>query len=226
MELIVRMHRVLRERRRPYRIVFVPDPVCWTDAPEKPRDLKNQRIRWQRGLGEALMLNKSLILNPRGGTVSWLAVPFYLIFEFLGPLLELVGYFVVLVAALSGWLSGYTAVWLLGLSVSLGVLLSTSAIMLEELSFHLYPRMRDVATLFLVAVLENFGYRQMTAVFRLQGLSRSLFGGRQKPAWEPISRSESLVEKTQQFRLPDISGAATSEQATPPRRDRAAVRGE
>lgn len=157
------------------------------------------------------MMNRSLICNPRGGTVAWLAMPFYLVFEFLGPLFELAGYLIVIVAALSGWLSGYTAVLLLGLAVSLGVLLSTSAIMLEELSFHLYPRMRDVVTLFLVAVLENFGYRQLTAVFRLQGLFQWMFGGRKKPAWEKIARSESLVEKTQRMRLPDIPDSTLAE---------------
>lgn len=33
MDLVLRIHKFLRKQRRKYRIVFVPDPVCWTQAP-------------------------------------------------------------------------------------------------------------------------------------------------------------------------------------------------
>ena len=35
MEVIVRLHRLFRERGEKYRIVFRPDPVCWTEVPER-----------------------------------------------------------------------------------------------------------------------------------------------------------------------------------------------
>jgi hypothetical protein len=82
------------------------------------------------------------------------------------------------------------ALLFLGLAIALGVLLSTSAIMLEELSFHMYPRTRDVLRLYWVAILENFGYRQLTAIWRLQGLARWMLGKKHK--WESITRSDSL----------------------------------
>ena len=44
----------LRDRDEPYRLVFVPDPVCWTEAPETLGALSRQRKRWQRGLAETL----------------------------------------------------------------------------------------------------------------------------------------------------------------------------
>ena len=83
----------------------------------------------------------------------------------------------------------------LALAVTLGILLSSSAVMLEELSFHLYPRTRDILLLYLVAILENFGYRQLTVIWRLQGLVRWLIGRRHK--WESIARTSSLSEQTQ-----------------------------
>jgi cellulose synthase/poly-beta-1,6-N-acetylglucosamine synthase-like glycosyltransferase len=46
MELVVRLHRACRRARRPYRIVYLPDPVCWTEAPESLRILRRQRRRW------------------------------------------------------------------------------------------------------------------------------------------------------------------------------------
>ena len=34
MEVVLRMHRLFTERKRPYRIGFVPRPICWTQVPE------------------------------------------------------------------------------------------------------------------------------------------------------------------------------------------------
>ncbi|HKL62076.1 MAG TPA: glycosyltransferase [Woeseiaceae bacterium] len=192
MELILRLHRLMKAKRRPYRITFIPDPVCWTDAPETLKDLRSQRVRWQHGLGQCLFMNRSLIFNPRGGAVSWLAIPFYLIFELFGPIIEVAGYVFIIVCAWMGWLSWPEAAIFLALAIGLGILLSTSAIMLEELSFHMYPRTRDLMVLYLVAVIENLGYRQLTAFWRLQGLIRWWRGGQHK--WETITRSTSLAD--------------------------------
>lgn len=193
MELVLRLHRLMKSKRKPYRITFVPDPVCWTDAPESLRDLKSQRVRWQHGLGQALALNRSLCTNPRGGTVTWVAIPFYVIFELFGPILEVAGYLFIFICGLMGWIAWPEAAIFLGLAVGLGVLLSTSAIMLEELSFHMYPRFGQLAVLYLVAILENFGFRQLTAIWRFQGLIRWLRGREHK--WETITRSTSLADE-------------------------------
>ncbi len=193
MELVLRLHRLMKKKRKPYRITFVPDPVCRTDAPENLKDLKGQRVRWQHGLGQALALNRSLITNPRGGAVSWVAIPFYMVFELFGPIIEVAGYFFILICGFMGWLSWPEAAIFLGLAVGLGVMLSTSAIMLEELSFGMYPRFRDLALLYFIAIVENFGFRQLTAIWRFQGLMRWLRGGEHK--WESITRSSSLMDE-------------------------------
>jgi cellulose synthase/poly-beta-1,6-N-acetylglucosamine synthase-like glycosyltransferase len=190
MELVVRIHRRMKQLKRRYRVAFIPDPVCWTDAPETLKDLAGQRIRWQHGLGQALVLNKWLLMNPRGGTVSWLAIPFYVLFELLGPLIEAVGLVLFLLLAIARLIAWPEAGIFLALSLSLGILLSTSAIMLEEFSFSMYRKPRDLARLYLAAVLENFGYRQLTVWWRLKGLYRWIKGGKHR--WEKISRSASV----------------------------------
>ena len=73
-------------------------------------------------------------------------------------------------------------------SIGLGVLLSVNAMMLEEISFHLYPRPRQQLKLFLVAVLENFGYRQMTSLFRVIGLLRWGVKLRRRSKWGHVRR--------------------------------------
>ena len=175
-----------------WRRSFGPDPVCWTDAPESLKDLKSQRVRWQHGLGQALALNRSLITNARGGAVSWVAIPFYVIFELFGPIIEVAGYLFIITSGLMGWIAWPEAFIFLGLAIGLGVLLSTSAIMLEELSFHMYPRFKQLAVLYFIAIVENFGFRQLTAIWRFQGLIRWLSGGEHK--WEAITRSANLAE--------------------------------
>ena len=172
MELVVRIHRMLRDRGIDYRIEFVPEPVCWTEAPEDMKTLRNQRIRWQRGLSESLSGNWGLMFNRRGGPPGWLAFPFMVVFEWLGPVVELGGYVFMLFAWLGGLISWDAFAVFLFVAIGLGILLSASGLLLEEMAFHLYPRMSDLALLALVVVAENFGYRQLNSWWRLVGLYR------------------------------------------------------
>lgn len=191
MELVVRLHLVRRVagRRRPHRIVYVPDPICWTEAPESLRVLRSQRLRWQRGLLESLAANRQLLFHRRGGAAGWLAFPFLLLFEGLGPLVELVGWGLLLLAVLVGGLS-WTAflAWLLA-ALGLSLLLSVSALLLEELSLHLYERPRQLLVLLGAILLENLGYRQLTAWWRLQGVL--LWLARRPGRWGTMQRTAS-----------------------------------
>ncbi|OON62164.1 glycosyl transferase [Massilia sp. KIM] len=186
MELVVRMHRLLRARRQPYRIEFVPDPVCWTEAPEDFRTLKNQRIRWQRGLAESLNANWGLVFSRNGGVPGWVAFPFMLLFEWLGPLIELGGYAFMIWAFFTGMISWEAFGAFLFVAVGMGILLSASGLLLEEMSFHIYPRGKQLAMLGLVVILENFGYRQLNSWWRLTGLWRWLV--QKESTWGAMKR--------------------------------------
>jgi len=193
MELVVRMHRLLRQRGQRYRIEFVPDPVCWTEAPEDRATLRNQRIRWQRGLAESLASNWGLMFSRRGGVPGWLAFPFMMLFEWLGPVVELGGYFFMAFAWVLGAISWEAFGTFLFLAVGLGILLSASGLLLEEMSFHIYPRRRQLLMLGLVVVVENFGYRQLNSWWRLVGLWRWL---RQKEStWGAMTRKGNWQRK-------------------------------
>lgn len=167
-ELVLRLHRHLRERGEEYRIEFVPDPVCWTEAPEDLRQLSRQRRRWQRGLAEALWSHRRLWGNPRYGLLGTVAVPYFLFFELLGPVLQLLGYPFVVAAFALGAVALPFLLAFLAMALLLGILLSVSALALEEFSFRRHARGREVARLLLFAVLENLGYRQLNDFWRLQ----------------------------------------------------------
>ncbi len=191
MELVVRLHRHCRVNKIPYRIRFVPDPICWTEAPENLRDLQRQRIRWQQGLGEALTMNLSLLFHPKGGTVGWLAYPFAFFFEWLGAYLEVAGYLFVAFLYATDRLDPHAALAFFTLAIGLGTLLSVTALLLEESSFHLYPKLRHALILFLCALIENLGYRQLNALWRAIGNLRWLLQPRQShwtsPQRQPIA---------------------------------------
>jgi cellulose synthase/poly-beta-1,6-N-acetylglucosamine synthase-like glycosyltransferase len=186
MELIVRIHRLLRQQGTPYRITFVPEPVCWTEAPEDLKTLKNQRIRWQRGLSESLSSNWGLMFSRNGGPPGWVAFPFMILFEWLGPVVELGGYIFMLYAYLFGLISWQAFTVFLFMAIGLGILLSASGLLLEEISFHIYPKFSQLALLVLVVVLENFGYRQLNTWWRLVGLYR--WARQQESSWGEMKR--------------------------------------
>lgn len=186
MELVVRLHRVLRARGERYRIEFAPDPVCWTEAPEDLRTLRNQRVRWHRGLSESLAAHWPLMFSRRGGAPGWIAFPFLLLFEWLGPVIEVSGYVFLAVAVFYGWIDWTAFAAFLFLTVGLGILLSISGLLLEEMCFHIYPKPRHLCVLGFVAVAENFGYGQINSWWRLIGILQWAF--QRKAVWGAMKR--------------------------------------
>lgn len=187
MELVVRLHRHLRNKNKPYRITFVPDPVCWTEAPANFKGLRNQRIRWQQGLIESLVANRGLFFNRRAGIVGWFAFPFMVIFELFGPVIEFSGYVFMLVCFMLDIISMQSLLAFFILSISLGMMVSVTALLLEELSFRVYKGVKNVGILFLMSLIENLGYRQLNSYWRLIGLLRWARG--KKAKWGDMTRN-------------------------------------
>ena len=175
MELIVRLHQVLRLKGSQYHITFIPDPIFWTKAPENSSALKTKRVNWQRRLAESLTLNMQLLFHRKGGAVSWLAFPFVMIFEWLGPMFEVMGYIFMISGYALGLISWQVFSVFLLVAIGFGMLLSVTALLLEELSFHIYPKTTQLAKLLIAVLLENFGYRQRVSLWRFIGLLRWIF---------------------------------------------------
>lgn len=185
MELITRLHRLLLEEDRRYRIEFIPDPVAWTEVPATMKVLRRQRDRWQRGLMDTLVRHRKMFANPRYGIVGLLAMPYFFIFELLGPVIELAGYAVFALGLALGYLSFSFAVAFFLVAVGLGIVLSVAAIFMEELRLKRYPRWRDLAKLTFYALIENFGYRQLVTVWRFLAIISFL---RKNQSWGAMER--------------------------------------
>ena len=185
MEMVTRLNRMYRDSGRRYRIAFQPEPVCWTEVPESLSVLTTQRRRWQRGIFEVLSYHRAMLANPRYGAAGLFAMPYYLIFEAVGPLFEICGYAITIVAVVVGLLDWRFAERLFLAAVAYGALISVMAVVLEEVSFRRYPRTRDLLILALFGVLENFGYRQLSTWWRVRGTLDFL---RHKRGWGTMTR--------------------------------------
>src|SRR6185295_9159984 len=113
------------------------------------------------------------------------AMPYYLVFEALGPIIELTGYVVTALALVFGVLDWRFAELFFFAAIVYGALLSVAAVALEELSFRRYPKVTDLLRLAAYGVLENFGYRQLTTWWRVTGIVDFLRG---KNAWGRMTR--------------------------------------
>jgi cellulose synthase/poly-beta-1,6-N-acetylglucosamine synthase-like glycosyltransferase len=192
MELIVRLHRYMRERKQEYEIQFVPDPVAWTEVPESLKVLTRQRDRWQRGLMQSLAAHKVMLMNPKYGRIGMVAYPYFWFMEGFGPAVEVLGYAAFTVAFIFGWVAPQFVLAFLFLSIFAGIALSLAAVALEELSFRRYTNRRDFGRLLLLSVIENFGYRQYLAFARFKGLIMAMFG---RHDWGRMERKGVLEQR-------------------------------
>ena len=116
-------------------------------------------------------------------------MPFMLIFELMGPLIEALGYAFMILAYLMGGISLEALMIFTLVAVSLGMLLSVSALLLEEVSFHLYEKPGQLLLLLAVVIIENLGYRQLNTVWRLMGLWKWATGAQGN--WGTMTRKAS-----------------------------------
>jgi cellulose synthase/poly-beta-1,6-N-acetylglucosamine synthase-like glycosyltransferase len=186
LELVVRLHRHMKEKGEPYRLVFVPDPVCWTEVPETMRVLARQRNRWHRGLFQTLWAHKRLLFNPRYGSLGMLAFPYFFLFELLGPVVETLGYVVVILSFVLGLINLKFFLMFVAVAILYGTFLSIAAILLEEISFRRYPGWMDLSKLILFSILENLGYRQLLSLFKVKAFWDVLLG---RKTWGRMDRT-------------------------------------
>jgi cellulose synthase/poly-beta-1,6-N-acetylglucosamine synthase-like glycosyltransferase len=185
-ELVMRIHRHMIDNHRDYRVQFVAEPVSWTEVPVTVTVLRSQRKRWHRGLWETLWKYRRMLFNPRYGKVGLVAIPYYWVFELIAPLVELVGLVLVAAGFALGVVNVTYALLFMAVAYGYAILVTLVAIAIDELAFHKYTRWRDLGAILLVSVLENVGYRQATAWWRMEGWWSSLVG--KKAVWGTMTR--------------------------------------
>lgn len=185
MELVVRMRRYMLENKLPYTVSYIPDPLCWTEAPEDFAIFKKQRSRWMRGTIETLKLHKKMFLNPRYKLLGMLSVPYWTFFEFLAPLIEFTGLIITLVFIIFGLLNWHFFVLLVLFVYFFAVMFSVMALYSEEKTYHKYPKTKDFLRLLTSALAEPFYFHPMTVYAALIGYRDKIRGTK---GWGDMTR--------------------------------------
>jgi cellulose synthase/poly-beta-1,6-N-acetylglucosamine synthase-like glycosyltransferase len=184
-DLVARLHRHLLEQGADYRILFVPDPMCWTEVPSDLKSLGRQRARWQKGLLDVLWPNRDMLFKWRYGRIGFLALPYLWVFELLAPVIEIAGIVTIVLAACLGALSREFFVQFMLFGYAFATLISIGSVLQEEITYKRYNDWQDVARLVTYCFVEHFPYRQLHMIWRLQGLWQYLRGDN---VWRPLKR--------------------------------------
>lgn len=185
-DFVLRIHRHMIDADREYDVTFVPEPVAWTEAPETLAALSRQRRRWYRGMVETLATHRDLIGRRKYGRVGTYALPYFLLSEAVGPILEGFGYLLLPVMALLGILDPAVVLMFFLVTSVFGVFLSWFCVFSEVSTYRRYGRASETAVLLAYGILENVGYRQWKAYIAWRGLYEYLTG---IDAWGRMSRT-------------------------------------
>lgn len=186
MELVVRIRRYMADRNIPYKVEYIPDPLCWTEVPSSLKVLARQRSRWTRGTMETLYTHRKLFFNKKYGSLGMLGYPYWLFFEWLAPIVEFIGIVVFIVLAILGKLNVPFFLLLLGFVYFFAVSLSIWSVLFEEVTFHKYEKRRDVLKLMLTAFLEPFIFHPVVLVMTIKGNIDKLL---KKNTWGKMDRN-------------------------------------
>ncbi|WP_149207030.1 glycosyltransferase family 2 protein [Flavobacterium johnsoniae] len=185
MELVVRMRRYMLENNLPYSVRYIPDPLCWTEAPEDFKIFKKQRSRWMRGTIETLDFHKKMFLNPKYKLLGMLSIPYWTLFEFLAPGIEFIGLVITIVFFIFGLLNWHFFLLLLLFVYTFAVFFSVIALYSEEQTYHKYPKQRDFFKLLLAAFIEPFYFHPLTVYAALIGYKEKVMGTK---GWGEMTR--------------------------------------
>lgn len=187
MELVIKLHTFCRANKIDYRMRYVSDAICWTQAPEKLSDLAKQRKRWHIGLYECMKKYKEILLKPEYGVIGSLAYLYFFIYEFLSPYIEIGGILVTVllyflnIINLKFMISFFMFYTILGILITIGAYFTT--IYINELNFNL----KKLGKVFLLCFFEVGFLRLVLSWVRFV----SLIGyNKNKYSWDKIERKE------------------------------------
>ncbi|MGC4039146.1 MAG: glycosyltransferase [Chitinophagaceae bacterium] len=169
MELVVRMRRYMEEQKLPYKVAYIPDPLCWTEAPSSFKILGRQRNRWTRGTIETLKMHRKMFFNPKYGVLGLVSYPYWFFFEFMAPLIEFTGFIAFLFFALMGLMDWSFFFALVAFIFCFGFLYSVFAILMEVLTYNQYKKRKDIFNLLLTAFLEPFIFHPFVVWSAIKG---------------------------------------------------------
>jgi len=188
LEIVVRMRRYMRDvEKSKYRVAFIPDPLCWTEVPDNLKILGRQRNRWTRGAIETIIKHRGMLFNPKYGRIGMLSFPYWVFFEWLAPLVELIGFTYFIIVIIFGDLDLKTFFILSMFILSFALAFSLLAILYEAIIFNKYKGLKYLFQVVLIAVIEVIVFHPVNVFYSLQG--NFSFFIRNRKSWGVMTRT-------------------------------------
>lgn len=185
-ELITRMRKYMHERNEHFLIKYIPETLCWTEVPSSMELFLKQRTRWARGLAQTLWLHKKIFFNPKYGRTGLLAFPYFVLFEFAVPILELIG-IIVLILDLLFFDINYEFLLIVSVFVYLFyTAITLISVLLDQLIYKHYSNIKEIIRLIAMVFVEPFVYHPINVYASLKGYWNFIRGKKQK--WGAMSR--------------------------------------
>jgi cellulose synthase/poly-beta-1,6-N-acetylglucosamine synthase-like glycosyltransferase len=195
MELITRMRKLMHKKKEKFLIIYIPESLCWTEVPASMTIFLRQRVRWARGLVQTLYLHKDVFLNPKYGKTGLLIFPYYLLYEFAVPILEILGLIVLTIDLLffninyEFLLIGSGFVYLFYISITL------ISVFLDQLIYKHYTGIKEVLILIVMIFIEPFVFHPLNVYASIKGYWHFLRQKEQK--WGVMVRQGFTMEQKQ-----------------------------
>lgn len=167
-ELTFRCHSALRGKRTDYKIISIPDPVCWTEGPQSLKNLAAQRNRWQRVVLETVLRNMKMMLNPVYGSVGMIGMPYYIFYEILGPFIEVLGYLMLIFGVLYGYFKLDIFMLFLAFLVFYNASLAMISAIIQDYGYGII-KWKDVVKLIFASLAEYITYHTYLNFVRIKG---------------------------------------------------------
>jgi cellulose synthase/poly-beta-1,6-N-acetylglucosamine synthase-like glycosyltransferase len=187
MSLIVKMHSFYRKNELEYSIQYAPNAICWSQVPEKLKDLRGQRRRWHIGLMQSMLEHKYIFLNLKYGVIGAFSFLYYVVYEMLSCIMEVVGIVFIALAYSTGFINIQFLVIYMVIYIGCSFIISTASIILENYIFKNMLTFKAILKLILFSLIEGFGYRQVCSIFRLSAVFQYK---KRKSDWDKIDRKQ------------------------------------
>lgn len=186
LELITRMRRLMHIRGDDFNITYIPETLCWTEVPSSFNILLRQRTRWGRGLAQTLFLHKGMLFNPDYGRTGFLAIPYFVFFEFASPIVECLG-LLALLAHMYFFSVNWHFFWVVTLFVYLlYVTITLVSVFVDQFFYKHYANLKQILLLIVTVLLEPIVYHPLNVFAYLRGYY--LFLLQKKQEWGAMPR--------------------------------------
>lgn len=192
LELCIKLRAHMENQKLPYDVVYIPETLCWTEAPADYKIYTKQRDRWSRGLWETLKKHRYLLFNPKYKSMGMLFFPYWCLFEFGAPIVEFLGIILIIIYALLDIVNWDVALLLFLAAYLVGCIFSTLSILLFTAHYNHYAKPKMIFKLLLASYVEPFTNHLVMLYAEILGYYKKIFGI--KSSWGTMTRKGFTTE--------------------------------